>query len=54
MLRKCMKVVLRKGGVRQRPPLKWISRMDEYWRETEKGVRLGIEGARRECLNKEN
>ena len=34
------------GGVRGRPPMKWIDKEDEYWRE--RSSRLGIEDARRE------
>ncbi len=38
-------------GVRGRPPVKWISRVEEYWRERAGG--RGMECTERECLNRE-
>ncbi len=37
--------------VRERPPVKWINRVEEYWRERVGG--RGLECAERECLNRE-
>ncbi len=36
--------------IRGRPPVKWINRVEEYWRE--RAVGRGMECAERECLNK--
>ncbi len=38
-------------GVVGRPPVKWINRVEEYWRK--RVGWLGLEYANRECLNKE-
>ncbi len=38
-------------GVRGRPPVKWINRVEEYWSERTGG--RGLECAERECLNRE-
>ncbi len=38
-------------GVRGRPPMKWINRVEEHWRETAGG--RGMECAERESLNRE-
>ncbi len=37
--------------VRGRPPVKWINRVEEYWRERVGG--RGLECDERECLNRE-
>jgi len=37
--------------VRGRPPVKWINRVDEYWRERDD--RRGLDHAVRECRNRE-
>ncbi len=39
------------GGVRGRPPVKWINRVEEYWRE--RAGERGLECTERECLNRE-
>ena len=38
-------------GVRGRPPVKWINRVEEYWRERERVGGRGLECAERESLN---
>ncbi len=37
-------------GVRGKPPVKWINRVEEYWRERAGG--RGMECTERECLNR--
>lgn len=43
--------ILRKGG-RGRPQVKWINRLDEYWRR--RSYKVKTEGVRKECLNSED
>ncbi len=40
-------------GVRGRPPVKWINRLEEYWRERERAGGRGMECTERECLNRD-
>ena len=41
-------------GVRGRPPVRWMSRVEEYYRERSGRGMNGLQGARRACLDRES
>ncbi len=41
------------GNVRERPPVKWRDRVQEYVRERDEGSLRNLEQARKECQDRE-